>query len=114
MNKETTLLYSTSLNEIAVLIPRKHLNGYLKAPFGGSHTNEKYKEWMREVSEMPIFSTCDLDGYLSIGFLSDRYKDHVKNNLQKVIETLIKLFPQITDSKEISLDEFYNATIKNK
>jgi hypothetical protein len=109
----TALISINGISDINILIPKIRGKGYVKSPFGGHHSNDKYKELSRFNIDMDV---SDIDGYVNIhtsyriNQWDDAFNDYV-NNIKKVFE---ELFPRIKSWKEIELRQFMDIVIKGE
>jgi hypothetical protein len=94
-------------SEIDVVIPKKKADGYLKSAFGGiNNTNDRCREFLN-LSPDYIADVFDTEGYLSISIKSRYWSERKEKITEEIKNILLKIFPYVTDFKEIGRDEFY-------
>ena len=108
------LYYTKGLEFIAILIPKIRGGGYLKTPFGGRHSNDKYKLFERaNIDLVNYHQTNDIDGYLHIATEISYFDDGHEAVVKEVIDFLKDIFPQIDSWKKITGDEFFDTVELN-
>jgi len=104
-DKHTVLYFTGLLESISLLIPKQRGSGYLKSPFGGHHSNERYWRFLEAIGQLT--QVDDIDGYVNV---STRYLgqfDDKEEFEKKVMEAVIKVFPQVEKYEEIQHAEFW-------
>lgn len=105
--KREALYFTGIYKEVAILIPKKNGDGYLKSPFGGHHSNNKHKEFT-DLKNNNIGDCCDINGYLSVGIRVQWWQDGYNETVTDILNEIVRLFPQCSGYKEIDSDTFYS------
>lgn len=106
MEKREALYYCGISYQLAVLIPKKKGDGFLKSPFGGHHCNDYYRKFT-SLAPRGTGDCVDIDGYLAIGVSYNPSQRLVKD----ICSALKKTFPHISNFKEIGHDKFYSIVL---
>lgn len=110
--KKNIGLYSTHSMDLVVLIPKLRGVGYVKAPFGGHHSNQYYRAFMMFDFPLHYFGCCDADGYLIIPLTFNTQQEH-KELVENVLKALIEIFPRISEFKKIEWNDYFDIVEKN-
>jgi len=104
--KQKKILYCTDfLKSMIVLIPKRKQKGYLKAPFGGTHANDLYWNFLSLDGQQYINNCCDIDGYLEITlniFDNNNQDEEYKKAIKQILKDLIKVFNHCDSFEKIN------------
>ena len=109
---EKKILYTTGISGIlAVIIPKKYKDGYLKTAFGGHHINAKNRQFQNIMDDITGYwfqsDIYDVDGYLAFrGTFTD-------DQIETIIKTLITVFPYCTGSERVLSEKLLSYSISN-
>jgi len=107
-------IYSSLCRSLNILIPREDGKAFLSAPFGADHANQKYRDFCdKNIKIISYLGICDKDGYLMIPLKADWYEDKFDQGVKEIKLSLVEIFPQIKEFKEVSFDEFVTVTENN-
>lgn len=113
MKKGTAIYAINSVGNLCILIPKLRGDGYVKAPFGGHHANEKYRE-ITHYNDLPIKDIEDCDGYVSVSFSVSRWSDTFTLIIGEVQEHFEKVLPRIKKWEKLSHKEFMEQVMINE
>ena len=116
MRKSLIACNNVTSDGFGFLIPKSRGKGYLKAPFGGEHSNDRYHAFMNEMDCDLYFDAFDVDGYLHVEFKDYRIKNQNEHlpYFENMAKLLLKLFPKHADEWEkVDRNKFFDLLDNN-
>lgn len=93
---------------IAVLIPKRKGEGFLKSPFGGHHSNKYYWDFMNKMTNERHFKdVSDIDGCAYVSTYLCYYEEGFDKHEENILKALESVFKHVNGFERITRHDFW-------